>query len=148
MSNSASARRGRAALRDRRGVAALEFALVGAMFCVLLLAAVEVGRYYMTVQGLRNFIADAARWGMVNMPSGQTLCRGALVSAMGRGGAVGGLASTTPGVCVSRSESSVGGGGTRVTVTVTTDVTLPILFNVFGIGNQRFEDTTRVSFLY
>lgn len=148
MSNSGSARRARAALRDRRGVAALEFALVGGLFCIMLLAAVEVGRYYMTLQGMRNFIADAGRWGMVNMASGQTLCRGALVTAMGRGGTVGGLASSTPGVCVNRTEATVGGGGTRITVTVTTDVNLRVMLNVFGIGDQRFQDTTTVSFLY
>lgn len=146
MSNCASART--SALRDRRGVAAVEFALVGGMFFIMLLAAIEVGRYYMTVQGLRTFIADAGRWGMVNMTPGQTLCRDALVSAMGRGGVVGGLAATTPGVCVTRAENTVGGGGSRVTVTVTTDVNIRIVLNVFGIPTQRFQDSTVVSFLY
>jgi len=138
----------RVALRNRRGVAAVEFALVGGFFCIMLLAAIEVGRYYMTVQGLRNFIADANRYGIVNMSAGQTLCRGQLLSAMGRGGAVGGLVSTNPGVCVTRTESAVGGGGRAVTVTVTTDVTLNLVMNVFGVGPQRFQDTTTVRFIY
>jgi|GEM_PF-3310032 len=137
-----------AALRSRRGVAAAEFAVVGGLFMVMLLATVEVGRYYMTVQGLRNFIADAGRHGMVIMQNGQTLCREQLVSAIGRGGVVGGLVSGNPGVCVSRAEASVGGGGTAVTVTVTTDVTLNLLVNVFGVGPQRFQDTTSLRFLH
>nr|WP_272872821.1 TadE/TadG family type IV pilus assembly protein [Neoroseomonas alkaliterrae] len=134
--------------RSRRGVAAVEFAVVGGLFMVMLLAAVEVGRYYMTVQGLRNFIADAGRHGMVTMQSGQTLCREQLVSAIGRGGVVGGLVSGSPGVCVSRVEAPVGGGGTAVTVTVTTDVTLNLVMNVFGVGPQRFQDTTTVRFVF
>lgn len=137
-----------AALRSRRGVAAAEFAVVGGLFMIMLLATVEVGRYYMTVQGLRNFIADAGRHGMVTMQNGQTLCRAQLVSAMGRGGVVGGLVSSNPGVCVSRAEASVGGGGIAVTVTVTTDVTLNLLVNVFGVGPQRFQDTTSLRFLH
>jgi Flp pilus assembly protein TadG len=159
MSSSASAdppapRTGRAARgfaapwRSRRGVAAAEFAIVGGLFMVMLLAAVEVGRYYMTVQGLRNFIADAGRHGMVTMQSGQTLCREQLVAAIGRGGVVGGLVSGSPGVCVSRVEAPVGGGGTAVTVTVTTDVTLNLVMNVFGVGPQRFQDTTTVRFVF
>lgn len=138
----------KSACGSRRGTTALEFALVGALFFVMLLAAIEVGRHVMSLQGMRNFIADAGRWGMVNMPAGQTLCRDALVGAMGRGGTVGGLASSSPGVCVSRTESTVGGGGVRVTVTVTTDVSLPILVRLLGIGDQRLQDTTTVSFLY
>lgn len=138
----------RAALASRRGASALEFALVGGLLFIMILAAIEVGRYYMTVQGLRNFIADSSRFGMVNMTPGQTLCRGQLVTAMGRGGVVGGLASTTPGVCVSRTEAPVGGGGLAVTVTVTTDVTIRMALNVFGFGEQRFQDTATVRFVY
>jgi Flp pilus assembly protein TadG len=138
----------RAALANRRGVSAVEFALVGGLLFIMILAAIELGRYYMTVQGLRNFIADSSRYGMVNMTAGQTLCRGQLLTAMGRGGAVGGLASTTPGVCVSRTEGAVGGGGTAVTVTVTTDVTIQMAINVFGFGTQRFQDTATFRFVY
>lgn len=35
----------RRALRERRGVAALEFALVGGTFFIMMLAAIDVGRY-------------------------------------------------------------------------------------------------------
>jgi len=146
MSNFASA--SRATLASRRGASALEFALIGGLLFLMILVALEVGRFYMTVQGVRNFVADSSRYGVVNMSAGQTLCRSQLLAAMGRGGVVGGLASTNPGICVTRSEATVGGGGTAVTVTVTTDVTIQILLTAFGIGPQRFQDTTTVRFVY
>lgn len=140
MSNSVSA-----SLRSRRGTAAVEFALVGAIFFITMLAAIEVGRYFMTLQGLRNYASDAMRWGIVNMTPGQTLCRQDLLAAMGRGGTVGGLVSTTPGVCVTRSDA-VTPGSTTVTISVTTSVSYRFLINVFGIGTQTIRDDATLTF--
>ena len=66
MSKSASDRRprGRCALLrlgNRRGAMTLEFALVALPFFMLLLGAMDLGRYWYTVHALRNYSADAAR---------------------------------------------------------------------------------------
>lgn len=150
MSKSASARR-RGTL-DRRGVAAIEFALIGGLFCLVLLAAIDLGRYYMTVQGLRNFAADAQRYGIVNMAFTGTGTRTAtcsqVVSATGRGGAVAGLLATSPAPCVTRTQASGTGGAVwNVTVTVDIDVTFNFVINAFGIGNPRFRQSTTVQFM-
>lgn len=60
MSPSASSRLQR--LRaDRRGVAALEFGLIGAVFFTLMLGGIEVGRYFATQQALHNLMGEALR---------------------------------------------------------------------------------------
>ena len=138
---------GRSARAARRGASASEFALVGAMFFITILAAIEVGRYFMTIEGLRNFVADATRHGIVNMADGQTACRQALLDAMGRGGAVGGLVAAQPGVCVSRTEAvDPDSGISTITVHVTMDVTYRFAMTVFGNGTQRITDDVTLNF--
>ena len=60
----------RAALRrlfhDRRGVTAVEFGFVGLIFFMLLLGAVDLGRYQFTAQSLREIAAIAARAALIN----------------------------------------------------------------------------------
>lgn len=153
---SSSRRRG----LGRRGVASIEFALVAGLFFVTLLATIEVARYYMTVQGLRNFMADALRHGVVGMVGGQCLEGAAVVTATGRGGVVGGLVGATsggcgggsppscdtatprPGFCLSRTETLSG----LVTVRVSIDVNQRVLMSAFGIPNPRFVDAAAVTF--
>lgn len=150
MSKSARARRFPVA--DRRGLAAIEFAVLGGLFFIVLLAAIDIGRYYMTIQGLRNFAADAARYGTVNMAfvgtGTQTASCADVVRATGRGGAIAGLVSTSPSPCVTRVQATGTGGAIwTVTVTVDIDVTFNFVVNSFGIGSPRFRESTRVQFL-
>lgn len=126
--------------RGRRGVVSLEFALVAGILFIMLLAAIDLGRYYMTLQGMRNFVADANRYAMVSMTAGQRLCRSELLDAVGCGGAVGGLVST--GVCAERSEVTAN-SITTITVAVTADVTFSFVILVFGVGTQHLRDSTR-----
>lgn len=131
----------RAGWRCRRGVAAIEFALVGSLFFISLLAAIEVGRFFMTIQGLRNVVADASRYGMVNMQPG-TLCGAALINAMGRQGVIG----PNPPICVTRTvEGAALGSNITVRVTVTN---LPYRFvlNVFGINETSFGETLTITY--
>lgn len=147
MSNFASVR---GAWRSRRGVAAVEFAVVGGLFMVIMLATVDIGRYYMTIQGLRTFAADAERYGIVNMwwrdtAGTRTATCAQVVAATGRGGAVGGLATLSPGNCVTRTQT-ISGGAITVTVAVNIDVTVNFVINVFGILSPRFQESTSVTF--
>lgn len=122
MSNSATSRTG------RRGASTLEFALVGAMFFITVLVALEVSRFFMTLQSMRNVVADAERWAMVNMSPG-TLCGEQLFSAMGRRGLLG----TNPNLCVTRQVTGAEINGV-VTITVTLqNYTYPILVRVLGL---------------
>ena len=150
MSKSVHARRRR--LLDRRGVAAVEFAIVGGFFFLVLLAAVDLGRYYMTIQGVRNFAADAERYGIVNMSTSgtgtQTATCAQVLAAIGRGGAVANILGTSQGTCVTRVQSSAGNGAVfSVTVTVNIDVTFTFLINVFGILSPHIWESTTVTFL-
>lgn len=158
-------RRRQAPWRDRRGQAALEFVIVAGLFFICLLVAIDVGRYYMTVQGLRTFIADSARYGVVTLTDGQCREGAALVTALGRGGVVGGLIGSTsgactgsptacstdvnalgPGICVSRRDVVQNGGFTTVTVIVTANVSFRFLVNVFWFTSQDFKDATTLTF--
>lgn len=56
----------RHALRRRDGATALEFGLIGTIFCMLLLGGIEVGRYYYTYEAIRTIVAEAARQAQVN----------------------------------------------------------------------------------
>jgi Flp pilus assembly protein TadG len=69
-------------LRDRRGVTAVEFAVLGAIFITLLFGTVEVSRYVTTAQSLRGLTADAARAALisVNGTLSGTACGSATVS--------------------------------------------------------------------
>lgn len=124
------------ALRCHRGATALEFALLGGVFFVTLLVALEVGRFFMTLQSMRNVIADAERWAMVNMDPG-TLCGQQLLTAMGRSSFLG----HSENLCVTRTVS-----GAQLNGIVTINVTLqsvdyPILVRAFGFTNVSLADS-------
>jgi Flp pilus assembly protein TadG len=55
----------RALLADRRGATAVEFAVVGSIFIMLVLGVVELGRYFITLQSARSFTQEVARSALV-----------------------------------------------------------------------------------
>lgn len=136
-------------LRCRRGASAIEFALVSGIFFVVLLASIDLGRYYMAMQGLRNFVADAERYGVVNMwfdtAGTRTATCAQIVQATNRGGAVGGLAGTSAGNCVTRTQT-ISSGVITVTVAVNVNVQLRLLFNTFGFMPTTFQDSSSITF--
>ncbi|MBP0465666.1 pilus assembly protein [Roseomonas sp. PWR1] len=139
MSNCASAR----ARRFRRGSAGLEFAIVGGLFFVMLLAAVDLGRYYLTLHSIRTFAAEASRHGTVVMTGAgtQTLSGADLVAAVGRAGILGGA----PGVTLTRTQTGAG-SGTSIRVQVSVDHPFTWVINVFGVGTTRFRESTDITF--
>jgi Flp pilus assembly protein TadG len=62
--------------RSTRGSVAVEFAMIGFVFFVLLLGAVDIGRYQITVQSLHDITAEAARASLLY--AGQTTANNAL----------------------------------------------------------------------
>ncbi len=60
-------------LRDRRGEAALEFALIGVIFLLLLLAPVEAGLMIWTGTALQSVASDTARCNAIGSPTCATV---------------------------------------------------------------------------
>lgn len=135
-------------LACRRGASALEFALVGAMFFVTMLAMIDLGRYYMNIQSLRNFAADAQRYGIVNMfwegTGERTASCSDVLTAVNRGGPITGIVSTSPSPCVTRRQTSSGGVYT-VTVIVSINVNFRFIMNVFGVS-PNYQESSTVTF--
>src|SRR3954447_12334315 len=65
-------------LNDRSGAVAVEFGIVGLVFFILLLGAVDLGRYQITMQSLRDISAEAARVALLD--------RAQVASVIGSGG--------------------------------------------------------------
>lgn len=61
--------------RSTRGSVTVEFAVIGFVFFVLLLGAVDIGRYQITVQSLHDVAAEAARVALLH--AGQTVANNA-----------------------------------------------------------------------
>ena len=74
---------------DRRGAAAIEFAIVGPLLFTLLLGIVEMGRMFYVRESLEYAIEQAARYYMVNPSATQdavtTVLRNAMAGGMGSG---------------------------------------------------------------
>lgn len=51
---------------SRRGAVAVEAAIIGSLFCMLLFGAIEFARYYYTLQAVRTVVAEAARQAQIN----------------------------------------------------------------------------------
>jgi Flp pilus assembly protein TadG len=107
-------------LRDRRGVAAVEFALAGGLLMLLVLGAVEAGRYLLLKEAVRTAAAEAVRIvairGSANMNAGASPCQG-------MSGDVAGAAARLPlldaaKLAVTLKSCSTSGAVTRVAVEV------------------------------
>ncbi|MGD0107763.1 MAG: TadE/TadG family type IV pilus assembly protein [Rhodopila sp.] len=59
-------------IADRRGVAALEFAIVGGTFFLLLLLVIQFGLYFVQVTALDLAVQKASRQILINQPVTQT----------------------------------------------------------------------------
>ena len=120
----------------RKGTTSVEFALVGALFLALLIGTMEVGRFYLTQQSLREATAVAARRAMVDAAfSG---CAAPLAE----------VAATTPllnpaslTLCVTRTTSA---GLTTLTV----DAAYPFaaVLPMLRLDRTRLPDRTTVTF--
>lgn len=113
--------RGRHLLRSRRGATAIEFALVGSLLMTFLIGIIEVGRYMITREAVRNVTAEAVRLatlrGAANLNGGAAPCQslsGSLGSAV-RGGPM----LRPADLSVILSGCATAGGMTSVVVTVT-----------------------------
>jgi Flp pilus assembly protein TadG len=59
--------------RENTGVAAIEFALIGPAFIVMILGVLQVGMGLQSYNAMRNLSADVARYSMVQYQTGNAL---------------------------------------------------------------------------
>ncbi len=107
-------------LRDRRGIASLEFALVGGVLLSLLLGGIDLARYMFTQQCLRATAAEAVRLatlqGSRNLNAGSAACTSLSGSLAGASARVPFLRANL--VTATLSGCATQAGVTTVTVTV------------------------------
>lgn len=109
---------------DRRGEAALEFALVGSLLIVLLLGCVQIGLMMWTGSALQSVAAQTARCAAINSPA----CTNPAQYAVSLAGQwIGANAITTSDVHVAAGTSCYGTTGAFAVVTITS----PIWFGTF-----------------
>jgi Flp pilus assembly protein TadG len=102
--------------RDRRGVAALEFALTGIPVLILLLATVEFGRLLADQYALSLGVERAARFAVVHGSQSTLPASGSDISAAFYAAAAPFLGTTTSGVVVTVSFAPDNSPGSMVTV--------------------------------
>jgi Flp pilus assembly protein TadG len=144
----------RRATRDRRGIAASEFALVAGLFFLTVIAILELSRYFMTLESSRNVVAQAARAMMINpslAPSdGTATCNSqALLNATGGLSFVsstGTLCTTRSSPCLSDPAGSNGRPPGRTQIVVTLTAPYEFLIPVFGVTNLTISETQTFCF--
>ena len=147
----------RALLRDRRGATALEFAVVGSAFIMLMFGVVELGRYYFTVQSVRLLAGEAARRAItqINGPLvGGSACSTAAVTGSNGVTLVNNLLTLTPllrqanwasnpaitATCPGAGVGSVG------SVNVSLNYRFNFIVRFLPAGNLNITDSTRLNF--
>jgi len=128
-------------LRDRRGVASLEFALVGGLLLSLLLGGIDLARYMLTLECLRATAADAVRLatlqGSRNLNAGSAACTSL-------SGALAGSSARVPFLRANLVTATLSGCATQAGVTtVTVTVQYPFTFVVpyFGTAPAMTQTT-------
>lgn len=117
--------------RGRRGAAALEFAVVGALLLSFVIGILEVGRYMITREAVRMVLAEGIRVAMLrgsaNLNAGATPCQS--LSGSLKGSVDGGSLLVASDLTINLSGCATQSGMTSVTVTVTYPFTpaIPLL---------------------
>jgi Flp pilus assembly protein TadG len=119
-------------LRDRRGIASLEFALVGGVLLSLLLGGIDLARYMFTQQCLRATAAEAVRLatlqGSRNLNAGSAACTSL-------SGSLAGASARVPFLRANLVTATLSGCATQAGVTtVTVTVRYPFSFAVPFLG--------------
>lgn len=112
----------------RRGGSAVEFAVLGALFFMVVLASLEAARFFVAVNSVRTVVAQAGRAAMFNASLGSdsnAIYDAANAGAFVRGGTI---------TIQRRTTTSPIAGQEVVQVTVTYTGEFRFLVNVFGLG--------------
>jgi hypothetical protein len=125
------------ALRDDRGATALEFGVVLIPLTMLLFGAMDLARYWYSVEALRAYAADAARAAVVHVsgdPNGH--CPGAVpISAPPAPGLQAGDLTPAQAVCTRNAATGV------ATVSVSASYRFRFAMGMLGVGAQTISET-------
>jgi Flp pilus assembly protein TadG len=119
--------------RDGKGAVAIEFALVGPAFIVMLLGVLQVGIALQNYNALRNVSADVARYAMVQSSTGNNLSNSQLrdIAISTARGAPYLLTSSRMNATVTTATTQRVAGATELTLNVTYQI--PTLLDSMGL---------------
>lgn len=122
--------------KDQRGVAAIEFAIIGPVLLVMTIGAVDIGRMFYTRQGLEYATEEAARYYMLNPTAAAsavtTYLRGKMPGNMG------------PNVAVAYADTANCNSNAAVTcTTITATYAFSFVGSYVGLGTQSLRATAR-----
>jgi Flp pilus assembly protein TadG len=117
---------------DRRGGAAIEFAIIGPVLCTMMLGAVDVGRMFYVRQNLEYATEQAARYFMVNPTAATsdvtTYLQGKMAGAPGTS------------VSVSYTNTATCNGNTSITCTmISATYTFTFIAGYLGLGSKTLQ---------
>ncbi len=116
--------------QDTLGAAAIEFALLGPAFLVMMLGVLQVGLGLQSYNAMRNLSADVSRYAMVQYQTGNTVSA-SQIRTWGRNHAQGSPYLMDPdrlGMTVEEAETQRVDGATEMTITVTYQITSVLEF--------------------
>lgn len=111
--------------KDGRGVAAIEFALMVPLLVAIIVGIAQMGKLYFAHSGLRNLVADAARFASISPRPSDSAIR-SRITAGGFGLVTGNIA--TPQITYCNAPCADGGGTEYATITVTYTLQLDYVF--------------------
>jgi len=118
-------------LADRRGGAAVEFAIIGPVLCTLLLGVVDVGRMFYVRQNLEYATEEAARYYMLNPSAASSDVTTQLKNKMQGGG---------NGVSVSYTDTTNCNGSSSVTCTlISATYDFTFIAGYLGLGTKTLQ---------
>jgi Flp pilus assembly protein TadG len=117
---------------DRRGGAAIEFAVIGPLLCTMMLGAVDVGRMFYVRQNLEYATEQAARYYMLN-PTAAT----SAVTTYLQGKMAGAPGSS---VSVNYTDTTNCNGNTSITCTlISATYTFTFIAGYLGLGSKTLQ---------
>lgn len=120
-------------LRDRQGASALEFALIGAAFFIVMLAVIDLGRYFVFLHTARHATSEAGRAAMISATCASTSTVGNAARDAARESFLG------PGFTLTASCSETSGIRTW---TITSNSPFRWIIPVFGASDTPITETT------
>jgi Flp pilus assembly protein TadG len=129
---------------DRRGTTTLEFGLIGSLMLMLMVAGIDLGRFYLTRHSLQTLVSEAVRATYVQCFA-KTSCTLSTASASAAWGKVPFLASGATGAALSASQAA---GSTTGSYVISASASYPFQFYLVPWVPQNGTLSTSTTFSY